>query len=548
MSKQPLNKTDFYKVGHRPMYPPGTQLICTNGTFRKSRLNGIDEVVFFGLQYYIKKYLLEDWRLNFFEKPLDEVVNKYKRRIENSLGKDCIKFDHIEALHNLGYLPICIMAVPEGTPVPIKVAPFVIWNTNSDFFWLTNYLETIISCTIWQPCTSATLAKEFRKLFNKAAIDTNGSTVGTNFQGHDFSFRGMSSLETAETSGAGHLLFFDGTDTIPAIDFLEEYYGADTDKMPFGFSVPATEHSVMCMGSKDGEILTFERLLDLFPTGYLSVVSDTWNLWDVTNVILPKLKEKIMLREGKLVIRPDSGDPVDIICGMEAWEKYPPMDFSDVIVDSYPQSNSYIVVTDKGEKKLHPKHKGVIELLWDVFGGTVNEQGFKVLDSHIGAIYGDSISIDRANQINKRLKDKGFASINWVAGIGSFTYQYNTRDTFGFAMKATYGEVEVLESLAIGEFDTTSIEELMKNPKSHHPIYKIESREIWKDPITDDGTKKSAKGLIAVYKDENGKLIMKDQATWHDVTHCEFQQVFRDGKAFNEQNFYDIRKIANRDI
>lgn len=517
----PLTQTDYYKVGHKPMFPEHTKLVFDNFCPRKSRIEGVDSIVWFGLQYYIKRYLIQEWNREFFEQPLDKVIKKYKRRVEGSLGKDVIKYDHIEYLHTLGYLPLAILSLPEGTSCPIKVPPMVLHNTDEECFWLPNYLETSLSNSIWQASTSATLAREFRSLFNKAALETIGSIEGVQFQGHDFSYRGMSSLETACLSGAGHLLFFDGTDTIPAIDFLEEWYGANTDEIPFGFSVPATEHSVMCMGGKDDEIGTFKRLLDLFPQGILSVVSDTWNLWDVLTKFLPELKDKIMLREGKLVIRPDSGDPVDILCGNKTGE------FNRHSFEEYKH------FTPENFKNVC-ESKGVIELLWDVFGGTVNEQGYKLLDSHIGAIYGDSISIARANEINARLKAKGFASTNWVAGIGSYTYQYNTRDTFGWAMKATYGEVEVLrEPTGYGTY----------------PSLEIEAREIFKDPITDDGTKKSAKGLIAVFKDKlSGKLYLKDQATWHDVYNCEYKTVFLDGKLIKDQNFYDIRKIANENI
>src|SRR6185436_5101883 len=210
-----------------------------------------------------------------------EVVAKYKRRVDNALGKDAVPTDHIEALHDLGYLPIQIMALPEGSRVPIGVPPLVIRNTDPIGFWLPNYLETILSCTLWQPCTSATIAREYKKEFERAAKGTGASVDFTQFQGHDFSFRGMSSLESACLSGAGHLLSFRGTDTVPAIDFLEQYYYADSDKEMIGVSVPATEHSVMCMGTQEKEIETFRRLFKLYPQGILSVVSDTWDYWSV---------------------------------------------------------------------------------------------------------------------------------------------------------------------------------------------------------------------------------------------------------------------------
>lgn len=515
------------------MYPDQATLLFSNMCPRKSRIEGIDSIVWFGLQYFIREYLIKQWTENFFNKPLMDVRRKYKRRVENTLGKGVIKFDHIEALHHLGYLPIKIMSLPEGSHIPIRVSPMVIFNTHPDFMWLVNYFETILSCTVWQPSTSATLSREFYREFKRAALETTGNYAGIGFQGHDFSMRGMSSLETACISGAGHLVFFDGTDTIPAIDFLEQYYYLDTDSEPVGKSVPATEHSVMCMGTKEAEIETFKRLLELFPTGFLSVVSDTWNLWTVLTDYLVQLKELILSREGRLVIRPDSGDPVDIICGTKIY---------------YENGASHGKVSEIGQ----PSEKGVVELLWDVFGGTVNEQGYKVLDPHIGCIYGDSISIERAKEIHKRLKAKGFASTNWVAGVGSYTYQYNTRDTFGWAMKATYGELDTWEwnnnvqntgwePITPSDMDAVIAHGLKPDPEFRKVT---EAREIWKDPVTDDGTKKSAKGLLAVYKDENGNYFMKDQVTWEETLNCEYKVVFEDGELKNPQSHAEIREVA----
>jgi len=292
--------------------------------------------------------------------------------------------------------------------------------------------------------------------------------------------RGMAGIEAAVTSSAGHLLSFTGSDTIPAIEFFEEYYNANSDTELVAGSVAATEHSVMCMGTTEGEFDTFKRLVcNVYPKGIVSIVSDTWDLWRVLTDYLPRLKNEISGREGKVVIRPDSGDPVDIICG-------------------------------NANGKTEEERKGVIELLWDVFGGSTNSKGYKELIPQIGAIYGDSITVDRATQICERLKLKGFASTNVVLGIGSFTYQYNTRDTFGFAMKATYGEVNG------------------------------QGREIFKDPITDDGTKKSAKGLMKIVL-EDGAYKLIDGVTWEEEQTGELKEVFRDGKLLVNHTLAEIR-------
>lgn len=549
MKINPLHLIDFYKADHRRQYPENTSLVFSNFTPRKSRIPGVNTVVFFGLQYYIKEYLIKQWNENFFNKPLDEVLRDFNRRKNSALPSNNIGDEHISALHSLGYLPIKILAIPEGEEVPIRVPTLLMWNTKPEFFWLVNYLETSMSASLWQMCTSATIAKEYKKLLVKWAKKTGGPVPFVEWQGHDFSFRGMSSIESAAMSGAAHLTSFLGTDTVPAIDFLEEYYGADCTREIIGGSVPATEHSVMCMGQQDGEFETFKRLItETYPKGIVSVVSDTWDLWAVLTDYLPRLKDVILARDGKVVIRPDSGDPVDIICGrakiVDKISRIP------VLSDVYCQEDGKYY-HDQGMSHNHrweddvvvnpnpsPEAKGVIELLWDIFGGTINANGYKELDPHIGAIYGDSITLDRANSICERLEAKGFASTNIVLGIGSYTYQYNTRDTQGWAMKATYGE---LTELLRYEPDSQSYD--------GKPIYETVGRAIFKDPKTDDGTKKSAKGLISVFWDmvKEG-WVMLDEASWEAVNNSDMDVVFEDGKLITEYTLSGIREVINNSI
>ncbi len=491
----PLLLTDFYKTEHHKMYPHGTTMIYSNFTPRKSRLKGVDKVVFFGVQHFIQEYLIKKFNQFFFKSDKTDAISEYKKHI-------AVDTKHIEALWDLGYLPIEIKSLEEGSLCPIGVPCFTIRNTHPDFGWLTNYLETLISCMMWQPITSATIAYEYKKLLSKYAIETTGTAEFVQWQGHDFSMRGMSSIESAILSGMGHLLSFTGTDTIPAIYQLESSYDATG---LIGASVPATEHSVMCMGTKESEVETFKRLLKLYPGVILSVVSDTWDLWKVLTIILPEIKNEVMANTGgKLVIRPDSGDPVDIICGK---------------------------LYDLNEPKLREltvEEKGVVQLLWETFGGETNKQGYKVLNPCIGTIYGDSITLERAKTICDRLKAKGFASTNVVLGIGSYTYQYNTRDTFGFAMKATYGEVRVMNKV---------LGNLSLNTSG------IEAREIFKDPITDDGTKKSKKGLLAVYKNDNtGDYYVQDQVSWKEEENSELKTVFLDGKITRKTTLDQIRE------
>lgn len=471
----PAYYIDAYKIDHRRMYPEGTTRVYSNFTARDSRIPGVDKVVFFGLQAFLHRVLMEEFG-RWFAEDRDVVCARYEKRTTGVVGPNDVGSEHIAALHKLGYLPLRFCALPEGTKVPLRVPMFTVENTKPEFFWLTNYIESVLSSEIWLPCTSATIALRMRELCDKWAKDTGGDTGFVDFQGHDFSFRGMSSLQSAAASGAGHLLSFAGTDTMCSLDWIEKYY--DSGESFLGGSVPATEHSVMCAGGKETETETFERLLSLYPSGIVSVVSDTWDLWSVLTKTLPKLKDKILARDGKLVIRPDSGNPEDIICG------------------------------DPAAPKDSPAYKGVIELLWDEFGGTVKD-GFRHLDPHIGCIYGDSINYDRAERIFARLAAKKFASTNVVFGVGSFTYQLQTRDVFGMAMKATWVEING------------------------------EGVDIFKDPVTDNGVKKSARGRLAVVA-EPLDLELIEGASKADEKRSLLQPVWENGAFVKRQTWSEI--------
>jgi nicotinamide phosphoribosyltransferase len=485
-----LFETDAYKLSHahggangEGMYPAGTEYIYSNFTNRSSRLPDVKRVVAFGTQAFIQKHLMEAFE-PFFAATEDEVAALYEERLAQILGPNNIGSEHIRALHRKGYLPLRFRTVKEGTLVPLQVPTLTVENTEPEFFWLTNYIETILSASIWHPSTVATLAARERELSEKWAETTGADKEFINWQWHDFSFRGQTSAESAAASGAGHLLSFWGTDNLNAFDFIDQYYDGDNGFV--GGSVAATEHSVMCAGGQDNELETYQRLIRNFPTGILSVVSDTWDLFSLITEKLPLLHEDIMTRDGKLVIRPDSGDPVDILTG---------------------------TVRELG-KGTTPEEKGVIELLWEQFGGTVNDKGFKTLDSHIGAIYGDSITYERANEIFERMAAKGFASDNIVLGIGSFSYQYTTRDTVGgSAMKATWVQING------------------------------EGRDIMKDPKTAGHSKKSATGRLAVAKDETGELYLIQHATPEQEAVSELELVWEDGKFIRRQSFAEVREV-----
>ncbi|HEY3494776.1 MAG TPA: nicotinate phosphoribosyltransferase [Polyangiaceae bacterium] len=480
MNTNPMLLADFYKIAHRKMYPPGTELVYSTWTPRGSRVPGCSEFVWFGLQAFLKHRILDQFQRTFFEASLSEVTQSYRRIITNCLGDQDPDVSHIEQLWHLGYLPLRIRALDEGTVVPLRMPVMTLENTDPRFFWLTNYIETLMSVELWQPSTSATIARRYRKAFDAAALATVGSTDFCQFQGHDFSMRGMGCLEAAIGSGMGHLLSFAGTDTIPAIEAHELYYGANVEKELVGTSVPATEHSVQCAYGDDEEYIR-HIITNVHPSGIVSVVSDGYDFWDVMTRILPSLKDVIMVRDGKLVIRPDSGDPVKIICGD-------------------PRAPSAA------------ERAGAIEVLWNTFGGTVSERGYRCLDPHVGLIYGDAITLGRQGEILARLAEKRFASTNVVLGIGSYTYQYQTRDSFGLALKSTL---------------------VRKNGGEVH---------IFKTPKTDDGTKNSQRGRVAVRRNEDGTLYWTERHRLDEhVPGNLLVDVFRDGKLVREHTLSEIR-------
>lgn len=566
--------TDGYKLDHRRQYPEGTEYVYSNWTPRSCHYmpDAEEGVVVFGIQYFIKEYLIKQFHLNFFDKPRDVAVAEFARRVNTFLGPNEVGTKHIEELWDLQYLPIRIKALPEGTLCPIKVPALTFINTHPDFFWLTNYFETLISTTLWLPMTSATSARLAKKELVRHAKKTGFSEeVNLNFLIHDFSMRGMAGVEAAIMSGMGHMTSFCGSETIPAIAALEEYYNADAEKELIAATIPATEHSVMCAGGKDDEFETFKRLItEVYPSGYVSIVSDTWDYWKVITDYLPRLKDEILARDGRVVIRPDSGDPVDIICGVEADVVHIPEEgfesvaeaesfYEEVILsrvreitphgkcgpksysmvfeyngtytkitlknigwNRYDKQYYYIDMWEKAKfecETLDPTiYKGSYEILWDLFGGTVNDKGFKVLDSHIGIIYGDSIDLDKEKEIYRRLEEKKFAATNLVLGYGSYTYQFKSRDSLGFAMKATWCQI------------------------SGDPY------DIFEDPKTDDGVKKSLKGLIMVGLDEYGNYHAYDQVSKVLEKEGYLQTVFEDDKLLVDWTLEDIRRNINASI
>lgn len=567
---------DVYKIGHADMYTEGTDFLYSNLTPRSDkyfRSSGVSKMydgkmVVFGTQGSIME-IVEDWNDSFFSKPKEDVIRRYRRRVNGVIGEGKVSTARMEALHDLGYLPLEIKTIDEGARIGMKVPMLTIKNTLPEFFWLVNYLETALSDQIWQITTNATIAYEYKRILTAAALRTGAAVEGVLFQGHDFSMRGMPGYVAASRSGSGHIASFGGTDTIGAIDYIEDYYGfgLDLDAYFIAGSIPATEHAVSSSNiltrignfQEDFPEMTMEEarleaeaefLIDyitrLNPAGFCSYVADTYDYWGVLTKILPTafVKDAIMQRDGRLVIRPDSGDPLSIICGMKpvAGSDGKAIDFEnedaayaylehddnayysqgsdcvkiagvfyglEVSFDSDGYWNGCGIDMDE----VYPYHvvAGSIRTLYKTFGGTVNAAGFKELDSHIGLIYGDSITLARAQAITDRLEAMGFASTCVVFGIGSYTYQCNTRDTFGTAMKATGTGVS-------GEFF-----------------------EIYKDPATGDKLKQSARGLLRVDL-VDGDYVLTDKVTAEQEAGGELKVRFKDGKFFNVENIDTIRK------
>jgi nicotinamide phosphoribosyltransferase len=531
---------DYYKLFHKEAYHPDITKVYSNYTSRSGKLSNVENsegVVFVGLQYFIKDVLINEWNETFFNQPKDKVIKSFSRIVNTGLGFN-YDMKHFEDLHDLGYLPLEIKALPEGVLVPYGVPPITFINTVDGFQWLSNYIETVFSTENWYIQTSATTARAYLKntlgSFNRAGLPHDLVP----FMCHDFSFRGCAGRHAAAMSGFGHLTAFAGTDTIPAILFAEKYYNANVDTELVGASVAATEHStatsyIMAMTEEKGitkleaEVEYIRYLMGKVPTGILSHVSDSFDFWKFVSEGLPMLKEDILNREGKFVIRPDSGDPVKVLTGYKISTFYEYSEYQkyldcggvtpEAIFWAHPDVQFYSEVVDGvvGKSLSEYEVKGLIECLGDLFGTTESPTGLKLLHDNIGGIYGDSITLSRQQEIIKRLEDKGYAAMV-VLGVGSYSYQYVTRDTHASAVKATWVD------------------------KGGKGI------EVFKDPKT-DSKKKSAKGLLRVEL-ENDKYVLYDQQTPEQEASGELQTVFLDGKLVRETSLAEIRQRVKDSI
>lgn len=515
--KETILATDGYKLGHHFQYPEGTELVYSNWTPRSNKYfpEATEGSVVFGIQYLIKEYLMKQFQENFFDLPEDEAIEQFKFRVGNFVGLDNVGTEHIVALHRLGYLPIEIKALPEGSICPIRVPMMTIKNTKPEFFWLTNYLETLISCVLWMPCTSATSARLYKQeLVRHARKTCFPEEVNLGFLCHDFSMRGMAGLEAAIISGMAHMTSFVGSETIPAIRAIEEYYNADSSQELVAATVPATEHSVMCAGGKEDELETFRRLITkVYPSGFVSIVSDTWDFWQVIESYLPKLKDEIIARDGRVVIRPDSGDPVDIICGLRTNPHY----VTRIREGKYECCFNPAYDDEPFVEVSEGQYYGAYYMLGKTFGWNTTTADYLYPSTKVGLLYGDSITLERQKQIYMRLESAGLAACNLVLGVGSYTYQFRSRDSLGFAVKATACKVN-------GEL-----------------------REIFKQPKTDDGTKNSLKGLIYVERVGNQYVAHDGVSEEQEQQGC-LETVFKDGKLLKDYSLAGIRSQIDSTI
>ena len=476
----PMLLIDFYKAVHAEMLPKNITKSVSYFTPRMSRVKQWDKVVMFGLQGFIKTYLIDYFNEEFFQKSFEEVIGEYKRIMDAALGKNAYKIEKIEKLHRLGYLPIEIVALPEGVRVPMHVPMFGITNTNPDFAWLPQSLESLISAESWHPMLAATVGYTYRQIVNEYYEKTCDDDISRAKALGAFDFRGEECADSAVKAGAGWCLSFLNTATVPTIPYLEQNYNCDCTKEPVAFGSPSTEHSVMCSNyAVDGdEVTLLKRLLnEIYPDTSFSVVLDSYDYWNIIDHVLPQIKADILAHNGCMLMRGDSGDCVEVVT------------------------------------------KTVFKL-WDIFGGTINSKGYKVLDPHVKAIYGDSITVQRCEQIYKILEEAGFACSNVALGVGSFSFQCIeedgilkpfTRDTFSSCIKATYCEIN----------------------EKPYPIFKNPK---------EGGFKKSQKGCCIVTKTEDGYQFT-DGHTWQQA--CERENalvtVFRDGKLLKEQSLQEIR-------
>ena len=445
--------TDSYKVTHHYFYPEGTEKIYS---YLESRVGSeFNKTIFYGLQYIIKKYL-EGQVVS------EEKIDQADALIASHIGEGIFNRDGWEYIldkHD-GMLPVEIKAVPEGTPVDVSNVLMSVENTDRKSFWLVNYLESLL-LQVWYPSTVATLSAEVRKLSNFYLDVTGSSKENLDFMLHDFGYRGASSTESAMLSGSAHLLSFSGTDTIPALTVPENYYN---DSQLYGFSVQATEHSVMTALGEVGEMSQILNVIEKAKDGVLSMVVDSYNY---RNFLTEAGKSGGELNEAilnfldgegnKVVFRPDSGEPVS------------------TTIDC-------------------------LNLLSDGFGSHLTDEGYKVFDLNIGLLWGDGLNYQKIRDILFAMKSNGWAAQNIIFGMGGGLHTAVNRDTQRNAFKCS------------AQFRDGKWHDIFKNPLDSSKKSKTGRFKLIKDnnsfktvPIDADG----ADYLKTVFRD--GELLIDEK-------------------------------------
>lgn len=474
--------SDAYKYSHHRFY--GTEMTKMI-SYLESRGGKFSETVFYGLQIFLKQYL-EGVAIT--KEEVDEAFD-YLGTKHGVFGRDDVfdrtKFDYIIEMYD-GKLPISIKAVPEGTVVETKNVLFVIESLDENCAWLTNFLETIL-LQVWYPITVATLSREVRKIVDGAfqkntSYDTGLREFLVDYVLNDFGFRGVSSVQSAGIGGSAHLVNFRGSDTIMASKYIRDYYNTET---VYGLSIPATEHSIMTLKGEEGELEMMKRVLTTFPTGLVACVSDSYNIFRACSEYWgSELRDLVLSRPAEpgnqLVIRPDSGDVLMTL-------------------------------------------KEIFNILFDKFGYTVNDKGYKVLPPQVRVIQGDGVNLESIKGIYELLEAEKISPENLALGMGGKLLQADiNRDTQNFATKACYAIVNGEER------------NIVKSPTEMN-----EHGNITKS------FKKSKQGLLKLVKNEDGtfRTVTSMDNDFNDVTD-ELVEVFRNGVITKEWTFEEIRERA----
>lgn len=475
---------DTYKNTNPDAMPEGLIKLTSYITPRKSMFKNIDKVVFFGLQGFIQEFLIDLVNETFFKRDKEEVLAEYKSYLDTQIGEQSYDLSRIAALHDLGYLPIKMKALPEGSLVNMGVPCIELTNTHPDFAWVVQWIECIAQSELFGTCNWATMAHEYRKLANDFYEKT---TDGANpaMAMADFGFRGLG-VDNGIRASSSWLLSFDKTSTIPAMQYIDKMYNAECAKNHIGMGAVSLEHATVCSNlaiCETEENLLRRLLTTVYKDTSFSYVSDSFDYWSLVNDTLPKLKKEIMEHNGKFLVRPDSGDIVEISVK-------------------------------------------TVQKLYEIFGGTTNSKGYKELNPKVGIIYGDGCQYTKIEEIWTKLEKLGFAADTILFGVGAFSFTAMctpedgmvclTRDTFGFAMKST---------------------DCVINGKEY---------TIQKNPKTDQNhLKKSHKGLCCVTKDGDDYVCHDGYTSETLPADNLLRTVYRDGQFVRTTNFADIRERLN---